>query len=162
MKLEVLKYPHPALLTKCTDWKFVATEEVVDGLETNMIETMLAENGIGLAANQVGILERFIAIQRQDNGQCLVMYNPQIVDTVEDSKVSGREGCLSFPRVFLEVARYPTVVVEYQDRHGEWFREQFNGLDARCIQHEIDHLDGIVFKSYVSDLKYQRALKKSK
>lgn len=161
MILQVLQFPHTALTTKCHEWQFQAPTDVVEEVEANLIETMLAYNGIGLAANQVGILERLVAIQRQTTKECVVLFNPEIIDTVEDTKVTTNEGCLSFPGVRLEIARHPTVVVRYQNRHGEEFTEQFNGIDAVCLQHEIDHLDGIVFKSYVSELKYQRALKRA-
>lgn len=162
MILQVLTFPHEALKTKCTEWQFVAPLDVVEEVEKNLVETMLAYNGIGLAANQVGILERLVAIQRQDTGECFVMFNPEIMNTVDDVRVTADEGCLSFPRVRLAIERYSTIKVKYQNRHGNVFEEQFSGIDAICLQHEIDHLNGIVFKDHVSELKYQRALKRAK
>ena len=162
MILPVLTFPNESLTTVCSEYRFQAPEEVIRELEANLIETMLAYNGIGLAANQVGILERMIAIQFQDTRESIVMYNPVILDTVDDIKVTTNEGCLSFPRVRLEIARYSTVVVKYQDRYGTEHTRQLDGIDSVCIQHEIDHLNGIVFKDYVSELKYERALRKAK
>lgn len=144
MILPILKNPHPALNVVCTEFKFIAPDEVVDQLETNMIETMLAERGIGLAANQVGILERFLAIYLQANSQCLVMYNPRVL-SVSDEIETVAEGCLSFPNTSYLVGRNQSIEVEYQDRHQEYHTKTLKGWDARCFLHELDHLNGITF-----------------
>jgi peptide deformylase len=150
MILPILKHPHPALDTVCTEWKFVSPDDVVTNLETNMIETMLAANGIGLAANQVGILERFMAMKLLTNNQCLVMYNPKII-SVSDETENVAEGCLSFPKISYSVNRNKSIEVEYQDRYQNYHKKILKGWDARCFLHELDHLNGITFDQRASN-----------
>ena len=105
----------------------------------DMAETMYDAEGVGLAAPQVGILKRAVVI---DCGDCLVeLINPEILET--SGEQGGYEGCLSFPGHNGAVTRPAAVKVRAQDRHGEWFELEAEGLLARCIQHENDHLDGI-------------------
>jgi peptide deformylase len=151
MILPILKHPHTALDTVCTEWNFVAPVDVVTVLETNMIETMLAANGIGLAANQVGILERFMAMKLLTNNQCLVMYNPRLL-SVSDETETVAEGCLSFPEISYSVNRNISIEIEYQDRYKNYHNKTLTGWDARCFQHELDHLNGITFDERATDV----------
>jgi peptide deformylase len=161
MKLSVRVWPDPVLLTACEPWDF-ATPPVsdIDQFETDMIETMLAERGIGLAANQVGYTFRALAIHLQENGQAMVMYNPTIKHTSQEQWFAP-EGCLSFPGIELEISRPKFVTAQWQDRDGEWNERMLSYVDAKCFLHELEHLNGRVFKDHVSDLKFQRAQKKS-
>ena len=151
MILPILKDPHIALDTVCTEWGFTASDKVVNELETNMIETMLAAKGIGLAANQVGILERFMAMNLLSNNQCLIMYNPKLISISEETETIP-EGCLSFPGQSYTVTRNKSIVVEYQDRYQNYHRKTLQGWDARCFLHELDHLNGITFDERVNNV----------
>jgi len=165
MILPIKKWPDPFLLKPCRPWDF---ENPPSGLrrfiEQDLIDTMMSEGALGLAANQVGIDYRVVAMNVQHGkyaGQQIVMFNPVVpgksVDLWEHD-----EGCLSFPGVLLKIARPKMVDVQWYDITGKQYETEFTDIDAKCILHEIDHLDGRVFKDYVSDLKFQTALRKSR
>ena len=125
---------------------------------------MMSQKALGLAANQVGIAYRVMAMNVQNGvyaGQQIVMANPEVTKLSEEFW-EHREGCLSFPRVELTVARPKFVYARWQDIQGKEHSTVFSDLDAKCFLHEIDHLDGKVFKDYVSDLKFQTAVRKSR
>jgi len=125
---------------------------------------MNSQMALGLAANQIGISYRVLAMNVQNGiyaGQQLVLVNPDISKLSEDLW-EHREGCLSFPRVELAIARPRYVYARWRDLAGAEHSTVFSELDAKCFLHEIDHLDGKVFKDYVSDLKFQMAVKKAK
>ncbi len=126
-----------------------AVDDAVRRLVDDMFETMDAAEGVGLAANQVGIGQRVAVVDAE--GDRFAMINPRIVE------VSGRsteeEGCLSIPDIYAEVTRPEQVVLEALDRNGQSFRMEATGLKARAIQHEIDHLDGILFLDRLSPMK---------
>lgn len=113
----------------------------------DMIQTMYASNGVGLAAPQVGVLRRLFVMDVQDDTGPWVMVNPKIVSR-EGSQI-GQEGCLSIPGAWGDVERPAVVVVEATDRHGQPFTLRAEGLKAVCICHENDHLDGILFRDLV-------------
>ena len=158
MRLPVRHWPDPVLLTPTKQWTWGSNRETL--LEKCLIDTMIAEGGIGLAANQVGEPWRVMAIKTSD-GKIIVMYNPTIVAADDETEV-GNEGCLSFPKIELQIPRKKHVTVTWMDSNQSNHISDFRGIDARCIQHEIDHLDGKVFKDYVSNLKFQRAQQQSK
>ncbi|HBC28042.1 MAG TPA: peptide deformylase [Ruminococcaceae bacterium] len=112
----------------------------------DMMETMHEANGVGLAASQVGILRRAVVVDVDDHPIELV--NPQILET--SGEQDGVEGCLSFPGQYGMVKRPMHVKIKAQDRTGKFFETEGDGLLARAFCHEIDHLDGIVFKTHVS------------
>ncbi|CAB1248342.1 peptide deformylase [Ruminococcaceae bacterium BL-6] len=112
----------------------------------DMMETMHEANGVGLAAPQVGILRRAVVVDVDDRPIELV--NPQILET--SGEQDGVEGCLSFPGQYGMVKRPMHVKIKAQDRTGKFFETEGDGLLARAFCHEIDHLDGIVFKTHVS------------
>lgn len=116
---------------------------------------MKAADGIGLAANQVGLPLRAFSIRLQ-SGLIATLFNPEIRDA-DDEVVKGEEGCLSFPGLKLEVRRSSRVDVIAQDPDGRTVSMSLRGVDAICAQHEIDHLDGIVFTTRVSRLALQMA-----
>jgi peptide deformylase len=124
-------------------------------LMDSMLETMHAENGIGLAAPQVGVLKRVIVVdisQPEEPAQPYRMANPEIVRHTSEM-ATAEEGCLSLPEHFGEVTRPEGVRVRYIDEKGEGRELEAHGLLAKCIQHEIDHLEGLLFVDHLSSLK---------
>jgi peptide deformylase len=128
----------------------------IRGLIVDMFETMDAAKGVGLAANQVGIARRVAVVDVDDDRFALI--NPRIVES--EGRASAEEGCLSIPEIYADVIRPDRVVVEALDASGAPFRKEATGLKARAIQHEIDHLDGILFLDHLSLLKRQMLLAK--
>ncbi|MBR1648120.1 MAG: peptide deformylase [Alphaproteobacteria bacterium] len=161
-KLPIFEYPHPIL-------KQIASRvEKVDGslqkLLDDMLETMYAAQGVGLAAPQVGISKRIIVIDtaHPDEGESprpLYLVNPEIVWHSQEES-SQFEGCLSVPEQRAEVTRYLEVRVHYQDYNGEEREMTADGLLSIALQHEIDHLDGILYIDRISRLKRQILIKK--
>jgi peptide deformylase len=133
----------------------------------DMLETMYANQGIGLAAVQVGVHKRVIVIdvaQLEDRNEPMKLINPEIVETSEETE-SFQEGCLSFPDQFSDVVRPASATIRYMDEHGVQQELKAEGILAVCIQHEIDHINGVVFVDHVSKLKRDmilRRLKKAK
>ena len=117
-------------------------DDTIRNIAANMVDTMLASNGIGLAGNQVGILKRIIVVLV--NEQPKIMVNPEIIFLSEET-CDMEEGCLSFPQQFYHISRPSKVTVKYRNLSGHPMLETHEGLTARIILHEIDHLDGIVF-----------------
>ena len=115
----------------------------------DLFETMDAAEGIGLAANQVGVTRQVAVVGIDDDR--LVLINPVIVES--DGKDTAEEGCLSVPDVYADVKRFTNIVVETLDLDGKCRRIEADGLKARAIQHEMDHLDGILFLDRLSPLK---------
>jgi peptide deformylase len=128
-------------------------------LVDDMLETMYAANGIGLAATQVNVHQRLlVADVSEGRNQPRVYVNPEILDRTGTETM--QEGCLSVPGYFDEVERAERIRVRAQDRDGKAFEEDLEGLLAVCVQHEIDHLDGKLFVDYLSEMKRQRVRKK--
>jgi len=138
--LEVRLYGDPILRRRAEPVRAV-TPEIARFLD-DMVETMYDQVGIGLAAPQVGIGLRMLVLD-EGKGVARAYLNPVIVE--QGGRVVAEEGCLSLPGIFAEVERAEWVVVEAQDRSGAPVRERASGLLARVFQHEIDHLDGILF-----------------
>jgi peptide deformylase len=122
----------------------------------DLFETMHAARGVGLAANQVGVARR-VAVVEADMER-LVLVNPRIVEASGDE--TAEEGCLSIPDIYGDVTRPDRVVVEALDENGASYRRELTGLPARAVQHEIDHLDGILFLDHLSLFKRRRLLTK--
>ena len=161
--LEVVNYGNPILRKRCkqvTD--FSRLSDFID----DMFDTMYEEEGIGLAANQVGVdLNLFIIdiSHTDDNEYPRIFINGEITSTQGKSIFS--EGCLSIPEVALEVTRPEVISFKYQDINEKWHEEEFDGLLARAIQHEIDHLNGVLIIDLVSEmqrLKVNKEVKKIK
>jgi peptide deformylase len=139
----------------------VPVKDITDELRTlvaDMFETMHHARGIGLAAPQVGRTERLAVVEIE--GEALVVINPEIVET--SGKARAEEGCLSIPDIYADVERPKDVVVRAMDLDGNSYELQATELLARCLQHEIDHLDGKLFLDYLSVLKRTAALTKWK
>ena len=135
-----------------------ATDEI-RALIDDMLETMYAAKGIGLAAPQVGRRERVAVIDVHEGGPPIALINPEVVSVGAETEKS-EEGCLSIPDIFGDVERPASVVVRALDRDGNPIEIEGTGLLARCLQHEIDHLDGKLFLDYLSVLKRRAALAK--
>lgn len=149
----------PVLKQVSEPWDFDKDINAAE-LEVDLVEAMVMNRGIGLAANQIGVAKRVFAIKLKDQVP-FCMFNPTIASYSKDS-VDSEEGCLSFPNLFLKVKRYSTVNVEYFDRTGQKCIMKLSGIDAKCFQHELDHLDGICFTSKISQLKLAMAIKKQR
>ncbi len=145
MILEIKKFPAPILRKKCEGVKEV-TEEIKN-LGWDMVETMEENEGIGLAAPQVGELKRVIIVQMEKGPE--VFINPKILKKTRETEIM-EEGCLSFPGLFLKIKRAKGVEIEALDGAGEKVKIKAEGLPARIFQHEIDHLDGILFIDRIS------------
>lgn len=158
--LRVLEYPDPRLLLKAEQVQAI-TPEIVQYI-SDMFETMYDEKGVGLAATQVGIPLQLFVMDVSDKDQppepkCLI--NPVYLARGGEQEIA-EEGCLSFPGLRIQVPRYHQITLEYRDEHFEKKVLQAEGFQARCIQHETDHLDGEVFVNRLSMLKKQLALKR--
>ena len=153
----ILRFPDPRLRTVA---KPVADfGSALQSLVDDMFETMYAEPGIGLAATQVDVHLRLLVLDvSEDKSRQRTLVNPQIVAV--DGVQLHKEGCLSVPGVFAEVKRAAKITVAALDRHGQPFEFTAEGLEAVCIQHELDHLDGKVFVDYLTPLKREMAMKK--
>ena len=153
----ILEFPDPRLRTRAEPvTRFDAT---LGTLIDDMLETMYAAPGIGLAATQVDAHKRLIVIDvSKDHNEPVVLINPEIL--AREGEASTEEGCLSVPGIFDEVKRATKVRVRAQDRNGETFERDFEDILAVCVQHEMDHLDGRPFVDYLSDLKRERIRKK--
>ena len=151
--LPILLHPDPRLKTKCSD-----VSEFDAQLKTfsqDMLETMYDAPGIGLAAPQVGVLKRVLVMDcadKESDPQPTVLVNPKVIAASEEMSTYN-EGCLSLPEQFDDVERPAEVTVSYLDLEGKSFTQDFSGLWATCVQHEIDHLDGKLFIDYLSRMK---------
>ncbi len=165
--LPILIAPDPRL--KAQSRPVPSVDGAVRRLMDDMVETMKAADGIGLAAPQVGVLKRVIVVaaprgDEDDDGEGrsrlpLCMANPEVVWVSDDDEVR-EEGCLSLPEHYAEVCRPAQVRVRYLDETGEEREIEADGLLGTCIQHEIDHLDGVLFVDRISALKRGMILRK--
>jgi len=160
--IKVYQYPHETLLQTSTAWTADDRIEGYDDLERferDMIRLMLDERGMGLAANQIGITKRFFAIGHEsfDTFQKhAIIWNPQVINSSEE-KVIDVEGCLSFRDIFVKVERPKTVEVQYETTQGKTRFARLDGMESKCFQHELDHLEGVTFNKRVSKLRWQMA-----
>ncbi len=155
--LEVLRFPDERLRNVAK--KIDSVDDSIRSLVDDMFETMEQEQGIGLASIQVDVKKRvFITNVTAEQDQPLVFINPEI--THKEGSVISEEGCLSVPNNYAKVDRAEKVTVSALDRDGMPFTLEADGLLAICIQHELDHLNGVLFVDYLSPLKRQRIRKK--
>lgn len=149
----IVKYPEPILTTPAEPVDNFGSEEL-KALIANMFETMYEANGVGLAAPQINIGRRLTVIDcsvGENPAEKIVLINPEIVEL--EGKQNGEEGCLSIPGFRANVMRAMNVRVKAQDLEGNWFEMDGSELLARAVQHEIDHLNGILFINHISPLK---------
>jgi peptide deformylase len=153
-QLAILTYPDPRLNKVAKP--VVAVDARVRKLIDDMIETMYASEGVGLAATQVDVHERVIVMDTSENHDTpLVLINPELTERSEEMALN-EEGCLSVPATYDKVVRHARVTVRALDRDGQSFELKAEGLTAVCVQHEMDHLLGRVFVDYLSPLKRDR------
>lgn len=131
--------------------EIAVVDDEVRALVEDLFDTMAAASGVGLAANQIGVARRVAVINAE--GQTFAMINPRIVES--SGRDSKEEGCLSIPDAFAEVSRPERVILEALDEEGQPLRLDVAALAARAIQHELDHLDGVLFIDHLSPLKRQ-------
>jgi peptide deformylase len=159
---EILTVPHPML--KQVSEPVQVVDDELRTLMDDMLETMYEAPGIGLAAIQIGVPKRVIVMDlaRQDEPkQPRFFVNPEILWRSEET-APYEEGCLSVPEIYDEVERPAQVKLRYLNYKGEQVEEDADGLFAVCIQHEMDHLDGVLFIDHLSRLKREQAIKKVK
>ena len=161
-KLKVYEYPHPVLKQKAE--KVAKVDDEIRSFLDDMLETMYDAVGVGLAAPQVGVSKRIVVIDvaHPDEGEernPIYLVNPEII-WHSDEESCQYEGCLSVPDQSAEVNRYKQVRVQYLDYNGKEAEIMAEGLLAIALQHEIDHLDGILYIDRISRLKRQMLLKK--
>lgn len=161
--LRVIHYPEPVLLNV---GKPVGDDEFNDDLKNlveNMFETMYEACGVGLAAPQVDVSKRLFVMDcsgGEDESQKITLINPEIIHV--EGEQYGDEGCLSFPGIYTKVKRDLRTIVRYQDVHGNFQELEGVDLTARCVLHETDHCDGIVFIDRMTSLKRNLAKRKIK
>ena len=156
-KLKILVFPDPRLRTTASPVAVV--DDALRGLIDDMFETMYSAPGIGLAATQVDVHQRFLIADVSANGDDPhALINPVILE--KDGVTVSEEGCLSVPGYYEEVERAEHIRVRYQDRSGEEIETDMEGTLAICVQHEIDHLDGKLFVDYLSEAKRSRIRKR--
>jgi peptide deformylase len=159
-KLPIVLAPDPVLKAKAKP--VAAVDDSIRRLMDDMLETMYAAPGIGLAANQIGVLKRVLVLDVAREGDApapMGMANPEIVWASPEQSVYN-EGCLSLPEHYADITRPAAVRVRYLDRDGKSQEIEADGLLATCVQHEIDHLDGVLFVDHLSALKRNMILKK--
>jgi peptide deformylase len=157
--LEILEAPHPVLKTRAAAVETI--DEALRRLVADMFETMYVAPGIGLAAPQVGVLKRVVVIDvaEGEERRPMTLVNPEIVWRSEEV-ATAEEGCLSLPKQFADVTRPQAIQVRFLTEQGEPRELAADGLLARCVQHEVDHLDGILFTDHLSALRRSMILRR--
>lgn len=155
--LEIKEYGEPVLRGKALPVKEIAPE--ILNLIKDMAETMYADSGLGLAAPQVGVSKRIIVIDGEEDG-LIVLINPMLVKS--EGELVEEEGCLSIPGIYSQVKRSSQVTVKALNQNGDPIEMTKEGLAARALQHEIDHLDGILFIDRIGRTERQILLNKLK
>ena len=153
--------PNPLLRQKADKIKYVGTDEIE--IAKKMMKIMLKAPGVGLAANQIGILKQIVTIffvdQETKEQIQYTLFNPNIISYSQE-KIIMEEGCLSLPEQFAEIERPKNIEVEYLDENNKLIKKEVSGVESRILQHEIDHLSGKLFVDYLSSLKRNIMIKK--
>ena len=159
---ELIEEASQVLRTPPPEFDFENPPEDPAEIAKNMAEAMDKFGGLGLSANQVGLPYRMFVMRTMHEGdeesKVLPYYNPKLTRVSQETDLM-KEGCLSFPDIFLMIKRSKTIEFKYQDVEGKEHTAVLEGLGARCVQHEIDHLNGILFLQRASKLKLERAMK---
>ncbi len=162
-KYQIIKVPDPVL--KQVAKEVAKIDDAVRAQMDRMLKTMYEAPGIGLAANQVGMLNRVLVMdiaqrEKDENSrEPIFMVNPEILWESEEPSV-WEEGCLSIPGQYADVERPLRVRVKFLDYHGKFQEREFEGLGSHCVQHEIDHLNGTLFIDHLSSLKRNMLMKR--
>lgn len=144
--------------------KVAVVDDAVRALLSDMLDTMYANDGIGLAAVQIGVHQRCIVVDvavREGRREPICLINPEIIQAAVEESVFT-EGCLSFPDQYSDVTRPEAVTLRYLDEHGTEKTLEAEGILATCLQHEIDHINGVVFVDHISKMKRDIILRKLK
>tara|TARA_Y100001970_G_scaffold121407_1_gene150616 strand:+ start:23050 stop:23550 length:501 start_codon:yes stop_codon:yes gene_type:complete len=161
--MEILLVPNEVLRQKAKRLNNITKEDIK--IANRMMNTMINAPGVGLAANQVGILKQIVTINFEDkeNGKIInyMLFNPKILKYSKE-KIIMEEGCLSLPEQYADVERSKQIVLEYIDENEKLIKKEIAGYEARILQHEIDHLSGKLFVDYLSSLKRNILIKKVK
>ena len=159
--LPILRFPDPRLRRPCTP--VTQLDERLRQLAADMLDTMYAAPGRGLAGPQVGVMQRIFVMDANRDPEAerkpMVLLNPEIIWESEEQNVY-EEGCLSIPEQYAEVTRPSQVKVSWLGLDGKQHQEEFDGLWATCAQHEIDHLDGVLFIDHISAMRRQMITRK--
>ena len=160
---KILFVPHPILRQKALDLKSIEKEDIL--IAEEMKEVMLNASGLGLAANPIGYLKKIITINIEDKKNNFetnyILFNPKILSYSKD-KIKMEEGCLSIPQQYADIERSSEIEVEYINYKKKLIKRKVKGIEARVLQHEIDHLSGKLFIDYLSSLKRNILIKKVK
>ena len=158
MILDILKYPDKRLRTIAKP--VVSVDETIKRQVKDMLETMYEAAGIGLAATQVNFHQRIIVIDISDEcNEPICLINPEVIE--KSGEIECEEGCLSVPDYYENIIRANDIKVQALNQHGETFELEASEMLSVCIQHEIDHLNGILFVDHLSKLKQKRLKKKT-
>ena len=158
MVLELVKPNHPLLRTKLERFDFNKPPTNPHELANNLIETMIHHKGLGLSANQCGLPYRVFVLW---SNPTKVMFNPVVADTSTE-EILLEEGCLTYPNLFIKIKRPKLIRIRYMDSFGEAHTDKFTGISARCVLHEMDHLDGINYTMKANKFHYDQAVRQSK
>lgn len=158
---KLVDYYDPILREPTVPFKFESIEDNKRAhyMAFSLAETLSKLEGLGLSANQVGLKERACAINM--GNEIWTMFNP-VITNHSLTPSTYQEGCLSYPGLYLKVNRWETITVKFQAINGEFIEQEFSGLTAVCIQHELDHLDGVLYTDRVSPIKLEQAKRKVK
>ena len=161
--MEILLVPNELVRQKANKLINITSEDIK--IANQMMDTMIKAPVVGLAANQVGILKQIITInfedKENDKRANYTLFNPSIIEYSEE-KVIMEEGCLSLPEQYADIERPKKILLEYTDENEKNIKKEIDGYEARILQHEIDHLSGILFVDYLSSLKRNIIIKKVK
>ena len=161
--MEILLVPNEFLRQKAKRLINIKNEDIK--IANQMMDTMIKAPGVGLAANQVGVLKQIVTINYEDKENDkranYILFNPSIIE-YSDDKVIMEEGCLSLPEQYADIERSKQIVLEYIDENEKVIKKEIDGYEARILQHEIDHLSGKLFVDYLSSLKRNIIIKKVK
>jgi peptide deformylase len=153
---QIRQFPDPALRERAREIEEFGSD--LEALAERMGRLMDDASGVGLAGTQLGLLRRILVYRHDEDADVVALVNPVIVERSDETEVSG-EGCLSLPRVDVPVERATSVTVEAKDPHGDDLRFEASGMEARVIQHEIDHLDGVLIIDRTTDEARKEAMK---
>ena len=163
--IKVFQYPHETLELVSTPFDFskdkIPHYDDLEKFEADMVRAMIDANGMGLAANQIGITKRFFAIGHSSFDTFknhAIIWNPQVINFSEE-KIIDVEGCLSFKDIFVKVERPKVIEVQYETTQGKTRFAMLSGMESKCFQHELDHLEGVTFNQRVSKMQWQMAKK---
>ena len=161
--MQILLVPHPLLRQKAKKLKIIKEEDIK--IANQMMNAMNKAPGVGLAANQVGILKQIVTINFEDKEKNTkvnyILFNPLIVEYSKET-ILMEEGCLSLPDQYADIERPKKILIEYIDEKRKKVKKEVNGYEARILQHEIDHLSGKLFVDYLSSLRRNILIKKVK